>query len=105
LGSQNDAVPEGGLKDEALNEACPDGVQTAIKLQQRLLEQLDHVSKLMLGKASLTVDDFTNLLQAMKMEFEKPVIERLMSWERRLHLLDDFLASGSGTHKSKEENS
>jgi DNA-binding transcriptional MerR regulator len=80
-------------------------VKEQIKLQQRLLEQLEHVSKLMLGKASLTVDDFTNLLQAMKMEFDKPVIERRTSWERRLDLLDDFLVNENGTPKSKEENS
>jgi MerR family transcriptional regulator, thiopeptide resistance regulator len=76
-----------------------------IKLQMKLLEQLDHVSKLMIGKASLTVDDFTNLLLAMKMEFEKPVLERRMSWERRLDQLGDSLAGESGTPKSKEENS
>lgn len=80
-------------------------VKEQIKLQQRLLEQLHHVSKLMTGKASLTVDDFTNLLQAMKMEFEKPVIERRRSWEHRLDLLDDFLAADNEIPKPKEENS
>lgn len=79
-------------------------VKEQIKLQQKLLEQLEHVSKLMLGKAPLTVDDFTNLLQAMKMEFEKLIIERRMSWERRLDKLDDILAGESETPKSKEEN-
>lgn len=79
-------------------------VKEQIKLQMKLLEQLEHVSKLMLGKAALTVDDFTNLLQAMKMDFEKPVIERRVSWEHRLNLLDDFLAHGSKTNPSKEEN-
>jgi DNA-binding transcriptional MerR regulator len=81
-----------------------DRIQEQIKLQQRLLEQLRHVSKLMQGKAELTVEDFTSLLQAMKMGFEKPVIERQTSWERHLDLLGDFLAEESGIPKHKEEN-
>lgn len=71
-------------------------IKEQIKRQQKLLEQLGHVSKLMQGKAALTVDDFTSLLQAMKMEFEKPVIERQMTWERHLDLLGGFLAGESG---------
>jgi MerR family transcriptional regulator, thiopeptide resistance regulator len=79
-------------------------IKEQIKLQQKLLEQLRHVSKLMQGKAELTVEDFTNLLQAMKMEFEKPVIERQTSWERHLDLLGDFLTEESGIPNHKEEN-
>jgi DNA-binding transcriptional MerR regulator len=79
-------------------------INEQIKLQQKLLEQLRHVSKLMQGKAELTVEDFTSLLQAMKRGFEKPVIERQMSWERHLDLLGDFLAEESGIPKHKEEN-
>lgn len=66
-------------------------VKEQIKLQQQLLEQLAHVSKLMQGKAPLTVDDFTSLLMAMKTGHEKPVIERRMSWEHRLDMLGSFL--------------
>ncbi|MNH84085.1 Nodulation protein NolA [compost metagenome] len=69
-------------------------IKEQIRLQQKLLEQLRHVSKLMQGKAELTVEDFTSLLQAMKMGFEKPVIERQTSWNRHLDLLGDFLAEG-----------
>ncbi|MGO4180726.1 MerR family transcriptional regulator [Paenibacillus sp. TAF43_2] len=79
-------------------------IKEQIKRQQKLLEQLRHVSKLMQGQAELTVEDFTSLLQAMKMEFEKPVIERQTSWERHLNLLGDFLAIESGSPKHKEEN-
>ncbi|WP_409343613.1 MerR family transcriptional regulator [Paenibacillus sp. MBLB4367] len=79
-------------------------VKEQIRMQQKLLEQLGHVSKLMQGKAQVTVEDFTELLQAMKMGFEKPVIERQMSWVRHLDLLGDFLADESGTPKPKEEN-
>ncbi|MNR30527.1 Nodulation protein NolA [compost metagenome] len=55
-------------------------IKEQIRLQQKLLEQLRHVSKLMQGKAELTVEDFTSLLQAMKIGFEKPVMERQASW-------------------------
>ncbi|WP_411552552.1 MerR family transcriptional regulator [Paenibacillus lautus] len=81
-----------------------DQIKEQIKRQQKLLEQLRYVSKLMQGKAELTVEDFTGLLQAMKMRFEKPVIERQKSWERHLDLLGDFLAEGNGISKHKEEN-
>lgn len=52
----------------------------------------------------LTVDDFTSLLQAMKIEFEKLVIVRQTSWEQHLDLLGDFLAEESGIPEQKEEN-
>ena len=78
-------------------------IKEQIKLQQKLLEQLGHVSKLMQGKAQLTVDDFTSLLQAMKIGFEKPVIERQTMWERHLDLLGDFLTEENGIPKHKEE--
>lgn len=78
-------------------------IQEQIKQQQKLLEQLRHVSKLMQGKRELTVEDFTSLLRAMKQGFEKPVIERQTSWERHLDLLGDFLAEESGMPKPKEE--
>ncbi|MFB6364133.1 MerR family transcriptional regulator [Paenibacillus elgii] len=78
-------------------------IKEQIKLQQKLLEQLEHVSKLMQGKAQLTVEDFTSLLQAMKMSFEKLAIERQTVWERNLDLLGDFLAEERGIPKSKEE--
>lgn len=79
-------------------------IQEQIKQQQKLLEQLRHVSKLMQGKSELTVEDFTSLLQAMKIGFEKPVIERQTSWGRHLDLLGDFLAEESGNPEHKEEN-
>ncbi len=79
-------------------------IKEQIKLQQKLLEQLRHVSKLMQGKAEVTVEDFTSLLQAMKMGFEKPVIERQTSWERHLDLLGDFLVEESGFPRHEEEN-
>ncbi|UUZ91357.1 MerR family transcriptional regulator [Paenibacillus sp. P25] len=79
-------------------------IKEQIKMQQKLLEQLEHVSKLMQGQAQVTVEDFTGLLQAMKKSFEKLVIERQTIWERHLDQLGDFLAEESERPKPKEEN-
>jgi len=81
-----------------------DQINEQMRLQQKRLEQLRHVSKLMQGKKALTVEDFTSLLQAMKAGFEKPVIERQTSWERHLDLLGDYLAEESNNPKHKEGN-
>jgi DNA-binding transcriptional MerR regulator len=62
-------------------------IKEQIELQRKLLVQLERVSRLMQGKAPLTVEDFTSLLQAMKMGHEKLIVERRMSWEHRLDLL------------------
>ncbi|GIP50038.1 Nodulation protein NolA [compost metagenome] len=69
-------------------------VQEQIRRQQKLLDQLRHVSKRMKGKAQVTVEDFTTLLQAMKNDYEKPILNRQQSWEKRFGLLGMFLASG-----------
>ncbi|GLX69876.1 MerR family transcriptional regulator [Paenibacillus glycanilyticus] len=69
-------------------------IKEQIAREQKLLEQLEHASKLLIGKRGLTVDDFTSLLQAMKMEFEKPVLERRISWEQRLDKLGNMLELG-----------
>lgn len=80
-------------------------VQEQIRRQQKLLDQLRHVSKLMKGKEQVTVDDFTTLLQAMKNDYEKPILDRQHSWEQRFGLLGMFLAGGDNkTNIKKEEN-
>lgn len=81
-----------------------DRVKEQIRLQQKLLEQLGYVSKLLQGKGQVTVENFTSLLQAMKIGFEKPVLERQMNLERQLDLLGEFLAKESETLQPKEEN-
>jgi DNA-binding transcriptional MerR regulator len=73
-------------------------IKEQIKQQQQLLEQLQHVSKRMQGKAPLAVDDFTRLLQAMKISHEKLVIERRTSWERHLDTLGELLADEEETN-------
>lgn len=79
--------------------------QEQIRRQQKLLDQLRHVSKLMKGKQQVTVDDFTTLLQAMKNDYEKPILNRQQSWEQRLGLLGMFLAGGDEkTNHIKKEH-
>lgn len=78
-------------------------IKEQIKLQYELLEQLEHVTKLMQGKAPLNVEDFTSLLQRMKIRHEKLVVERRMSWEHRLGLLGHFLAEENELTKPKED--
>ncbi|MFE5317650.1 MerR family transcriptional regulator [Paenibacillus sp. NPDC056579] len=79
-------------------------IQEQIKLQQKVLEQLEHVSKLMQWKTPLTVEDFTSLLLAMKSGHEKLVVERRMSWEHHLDLLGDYLSEEHKVTKPKEDN-
>lgn len=78
-------------------------IKEQIKRQQMLLDQLHHVSKSMQGKAHLAVEDFTELLQAMKKSHEKLVVERRASWEHRLDALGDFLAGKEEESKSEED--
>ncbi|MFS0841050.1 MerR family transcriptional regulator [Paenibacillus sp. 1P03SA] len=80
-----------------------DRIKEQMRRQQKLLDQLGHVSKLMQGRAQVTVEDFTGLLQAMQTGFEKPVIERQTSWERHLDRLGDYLARENGTPKPEED--
>ncbi|RKN85938.1 MerR family transcriptional regulator [Paenibacillus ginsengarvi] len=80
-------------------------IQEQIKLEQKRLEQLRHVSKLMQGKAEVTADHFISLLQTMKAELDKPVLERRASWERHLDLLGEFIAREYEQPKPKEEQS
>jgi len=80
-------------------------IREQIRLQQKLLEQLGYVSKLLQGKRPLTVEHFTSLLQAMKIEFEKPVLERQRNLERQLDLLGDFLAKENKRIQPEEDHS
>lgn len=79
-------------------------IQEQMKRQQKLLEQLGRVVELMQGKTPITVEAFTDLLQAMRTGYEKPVLERRMSWERHLDLLGDFLEGDNGMPRPEEEN-
>jgi DNA-binding transcriptional MerR regulator len=78
-------------------------IKEQIKQQQKLLEQLEYVSKLMKRKTPLTIEDFTTLLQAMKISHEKLTVQWKTNWESRLDLLGDFLDEENEMKKSKED--
>lgn len=96
------------LKDEQISPLEIVKLQIArikkqIKVQQQLLEQLHHVSKSMQGMAPLAVEDFTDLMQAIKKSHEKLIIERKTSWEHHLDVLGDFIAEEEKKSKSRED--
>ncbi|MFC4809302.1 MerR family transcriptional regulator [Paenibacillus sp. GCM10023250] len=66
-------------------------VKETIRIQQKLLGELEHVADLMAAKDWLSVDDFLGLLQTMKMSHEKYVFERKRSVESSLDRLGGFL--------------
>ncbi|NBD27479.1 MerR family transcriptional regulator [Paenibacillus glycinis] len=66
-------------------------VKETIRIQQKLLGELEHVTSLMQAKESLSVDDFLGLLQTMKKSHEKYFFERKKSWENSLDRLGGFL--------------
>lgn len=75
-----------------------------IRIQQKLLKELENVSSLMQMKKPVTVEDFTKLLVVMKMSHEKYFTERRMSMEFHLDQLGDFLAkypNGTKPRRSK----
>lgn len=78
-------------------------IQEQIRSQQRLLEQLRHAAKRMQGGTPPTVEDFARLLQAMKQEIEKPVLERESNWMRHLGRLGDYLADQNEQPNSEED--
>jgi len=80
-------------------------IQEQIRLQQKLLDQLQHVSKMMQDSEPVTVEDFTELLQTMKKRHEKLVAARQTNWERLLDGLGIFLSAGDEGSKSKEDKS
>ncbi|WP_261304384.1 MerR family transcriptional regulator [Paenibacillus andongensis] len=67
-------------------------LKAKIKIQQKLLEELEHVSTLMQMKEPLTVDDFTKVLVMMKKSNDKYFFEQQMKVEQSLDRLGNFLA-------------
>ncbi|UJF33493.1 MerR family transcriptional regulator [Paenibacillus hexagrammi] len=62
-----------------------------IRMQQRLLDQLQNVAHLMQMKQPVTFGEFTKVLELMKKSSGKVILERQMNWEHRLDLLGDLL--------------
>ncbi|WP_339371107.1 MerR family transcriptional regulator [Paenibacillus elgii] len=66
-------------------------LKETIRMQQKLLSELEYVSNLMHLRQPVTVEDFTKLLETMKKRHEKMILERRMTWENHLDLLGDIL--------------
>ncbi|ALC83044.1 MULTISPECIES: MerR family transcriptional regulator [Bacillus] len=63
-----------------------------IRIQQKLLKELQNVSSLMQNHEPPTVEDFTNLLGMMKKSHERYFAERKMNMEYQFDRLGNFLA-------------
>ncbi|WP_199617094.1 MerR family transcriptional regulator [Paenibacillus alkalitolerans] len=68
-------------------------IKENIRLQQKLLKELQNVSGQMRKKEPLTVGDFTKLLATMRKSHEKYFTERRTSMERHLDTLGGILAN------------
>jgi DNA-binding transcriptional MerR regulator len=79
-------------------------VQEDIRRQEKMLGQLRYVAKLLQGKKQVSADEFTGLLQTMKAEYDKPIMDRQNKWEGQLNLLGALLARRGGMPGSKEES-
>ncbi len=66
-------------------------VRRNIKIQQKLLAELERVAERMNQQEPLSIDAFLSLLESMKMSHEKHIIRHRLNWEDRLDLLGDFL--------------
>ncbi|MBB3126354.1 DNA-binding transcriptional MerR regulator [Paenibacillus rhizosphaerae] len=68
-----------------------DRLKSTIRLQQRLLQELENVSALLQHDQTLTVNEFTALLEVMKKSKEKFFLEKRTSMERSLDRLGEAL--------------
>ncbi|MNF07520.1 hypothetical protein D3C80_2077130 [compost metagenome] len=59
----------------------------------------------MQGTTPITVEDFTQILKAMKKSHEKLVTARQTSWERHLDVLGHFLTEPNEGTKLEEDKS
>jgi DNA-binding transcriptional MerR regulator len=74
-----------------------------IAIQQKLLGELEYVLSLMRTRETVSVDEFTKLLQLMKKSHEKFFANRIMNWERSFDLLGEFLSEHPKVLPAKEE--
>lgn len=71
-------------------------VKETIRIQEKLLGELEHASSLMQANDELSVEDFLGLLQTMKKSHEKYFFERKRSWEHHLDRLGRILSNDNG---------
>ncbi|MCM3732058.1 MerR family transcriptional regulator [Fictibacillus nanhaiensis] len=72
-----------------------DRLREHIRIQQKLLKELQNVSSLVEMEEPLTVEDFTKLLSLMKKNHENFFTERRSSMVYHFDRLDDFLSKHS----------
>ncbi|RED64698.1 MerR family transcriptional regulator [Cohnella lupini] len=66
-------------------------IQENIRIEQKLLGELEYVLGLMNARESVSVEEFTKLLQLMKKSEEKFFAEKKSNMERSLDRLGQFL--------------
>lgn len=67
-------------------------LKESIKVQQKLLKELEHVTSLIKKDEPLTVQEFTNILGYMRITNRNFFAERQARWESHLDRLGDFLS-------------
>ncbi|QGQ97525.1 MerR family transcriptional regulator [Paenibacillus psychroresistens] len=78
-------------------------IKDNILSQQKLLGELEYVLSLMNIRETISVEEFTKLLQLMKKSPEKFFAERKLNWEKSLDQLGEFLNESPKRQPIKEE--
>ncbi|MED1951118.1 MerR family transcriptional regulator [Brevibacillus centrosporus] len=66
-------------------------VRKHMKIQQKLLAELERVAEKMNQQEPLSIDAFLSFLESMKQSQEKYIIDHRLNWESHLDLLGEFL--------------
>lgn len=66
-------------------------IKKNLAIEQKLLRELEHISRLMARKETLQVEDFTKLLGTMRLSHEKFVAEKRAAWKANLDRLGEHL--------------
>ncbi|MDK8181744.1 MerR family transcriptional regulator [Paenibacillus sp. UMB4589-SE434] len=70
-------------------------IRKNIKNEQKLLAELERVAERMNHQEPPSIGAFISLLETMKLNHEKDIIEHRLNWERRFDQLGDFLNDNS----------
>ncbi|WP_142066547.1 MerR family transcriptional regulator [Brevibacillus sp. AG162] len=68
-----------------------DSLKESIRMQQKLLHELENVSSRMQRNEPFTVEHFMNIIRTMRMKHEKFFAERKSSMDRHLDRLGEYL--------------
>jgi MerR family transcriptional regulator, thiopeptide resistance regulator len=80
-----------------------DRLKENIRIQQKLLNELENVSNRMQRNEPLTVENFTKIMRTMRMNHEKYFAERKSSWDLHLDRLSEYLDEHPG-NPAKEDS-